>query len=57
MSADAKGPGGVLPPRDPERRPRRTVMRLALDGLVVAAGGGQASGTGALVVATARRTL
>ncbi|MFJ5848696.1 MULTISPECIES: hypothetical protein [unclassified Streptomyces] len=56
MSTDAKGPGGVLPPRDPERRPRRTV-RLALDGLVVAAGVGQASGTGALVVATARRTL
>ncbi|MGW0669662.1 hypothetical protein [Streptomyces sp. NPDC002746] len=42
---------------DPERRLRRTVMRLAVDGLVVAAGVGQAYGTGALVVATARGTV
>ncbi|MFG2405000.1 hypothetical protein ACGFR8_11840 [Streptomyces brevispora] len=39
---------------DPERRLRRTVMRLALDGLVVAAGTGQAYSAGALVVATTR---
>ncbi|MFI0763289.1 hypothetical protein ACH4PX_38575 [Streptomyces anulatus] len=39
---------------DPERRLRRTAMRLALDGLVVAAGAGQAYGTGSLVLATTR---
>ncbi|MFE3432186.1 hypothetical protein [Streptomyces sp. NPDC059171] len=39
---------------DPERRLRRTVMRLALDGLVVAAWAGQAYSTGGLVLATTR---
>lgn len=37
---------------DPERRLRRTAMRLALDGLVVVAGAGQAYSTGSLVLAT-----
>jgi len=39
---------------DPERRLRRSVMRLALDGLVVAAGVGQAYSTGSLVLATTK---
>ncbi|MFI7893428.1 hypothetical protein ACIFUY_19455 [Streptomyces sp. CACIS-1.16CA] len=39
---------------DPERRLRRTAMRFALDGLVVAAGAGQAYSTGSLVLATTR---
>ncbi|MBV7245473.1 hypothetical protein [Streptomyces sp. MW-W600-10] len=41
-------------PLDLERRLRRTAMRLALDGLVVAAGAGQAYSTGSLVLATTR---
>ncbi|NEC01052.1 hypothetical protein G3I37_25290 [Streptomyces anulatus] len=39
---------------DLERRLRRTAMRLALDGLVVAAGAGQAYSAGSLVLATAK---
>ncbi|MEV7293680.1 hypothetical protein AB0N79_18970 [Streptomyces microflavus] len=41
-------------PLDPERRLRRTAMRLALDGLVVAAGAGQVYSTGSLVLATTK---
>ncbi|MCL6292831.1 MULTISPECIES: hypothetical protein [unclassified Streptomyces] len=44
-------------PLDPERRLRRTVMRLALDGLVVAAGVGQAYSTGSLVLASTRTVV
>ncbi|MFF9398028.1 hypothetical protein [Streptomyces sp. NPDC014744] len=45
-----------LAPRtiDHERRARRTTMRLALDGLVVAAGVSQAHSVGGLVLTTAR---
>ncbi|MEU8508311.1 hypothetical protein AB0C40_27080 [Streptomyces brevispora] len=42
---------------DPERRLRRTSMRLALDGLVVAAGAGQAYSAGALVFSTTRAAV
>lgn len=42
-------------PVDPERRARRTALRLALDGLVVTAGAAQAYNTGSLVLATTRR--
>ncbi|WP_406451805.1 hypothetical protein OG782_16985 [Streptomyces sp. NBC_00876] len=42
-------------PLDPERRARRTALRLALDGFVVTAGAAQAYSTGTLVLATARR--
>ncbi|WP_327296250.1 hypothetical protein [Streptomyces sp. NBC_01197] len=37
---------------DVERRTRRTAMRLALDGIVVVAGAGQACSVGALVLRT-----
>lgn len=40
---------------DPERRARRTALRLALDGFVVTAGAAQAYSTGSLVLATTRR--
>lgn len=39
---------------DPERRARRTAMRLALDGFVVTAGAAQAYSAGSLVLATTR---
>ncbi|ROQ67898.1 hypothetical protein EDD93_2348 [Streptomyces sp. 840.1] len=39
---------------DPERRARRTAMRLALDGFVVSAGAAQAYSAGSLVLATTR---
>ncbi|MFD3412019.1 hypothetical protein [Streptomyces cyaneofuscatus] len=42
---------------DSERRLRRTAMRLALDGLVVAAGAGQAYSTGSLVLATTKAAV
>ncbi|WP_406014283.1 hypothetical protein OG520_21800 [Streptomyces sp. NBC_00984] len=42
-------------PIDPGRRAHRTAMRLALDGLVVVAGVGQAHSVGSLVLATTRR--
>ncbi|MFJ9109743.1 hypothetical protein [Streptomyces sp. NPDC102283] len=41
-------------PLAPERRLRRTAMRLALDGLVVAAVAGQVYSTGSLVLATTK---
>ncbi|MFD8112399.1 hypothetical protein [Streptomyces microflavus] len=44
-------------PLDPERRLRRTAMRLALDGLVVAVGAGQAYNTGSLVLATTKAVV
>ncbi|WP_405778443.1 hypothetical protein [Streptomyces sp. NBC_00859] len=37
---------------DVERRTRRTAMRLALDGIVVVAGAGQAYSVGSLVLRT-----
>ncbi|MEU9761329.1 hypothetical protein AB0D98_16585 [Streptomyces sp. NPDC047987] len=49
------GPLGLVPRSiDHERRARRTAMRLALDGLVVAAGVGQAHSVGSVVLASAR---
>lgn len=42
-------------PIDPERRARRTALRLALDGLVVTAGSAQAYSAGTLVLATTTR--
>lgn len=40
---------------DPERRARRTALRLALDGFVVTVGTAQAYTAGNLVLATTRR--
>ncbi|MGW2178435.1 hypothetical protein ACWCXX_10150 [Streptomyces sp. NPDC001732] len=52
---DECGPLGLAPRTiDHERRARRTAMRLALDGLVVVAGVGQAHSVGGLVLTTAR---
>ncbi|OKJ32227.1 hypothetical protein [Streptomyces sp. CB01580] len=49
------GPLGLGPRTiDHERRARRTATRLALDGLVVVAGVGQAHSVGSLVLASAR---
>ncbi|WLQ34708.1 hypothetical protein P8A18_15255 [Streptomyces castrisilvae] len=42
-------------PLDPERRARRTALRLALDGFVVTAGAAQAYSAGTLALATTRR--